>query len=61
MHSKPRKPRRIDRIFVGKMTRFSQYRELGGNAIEGERDQLGKNGRRYPSDHLAVGVKIEMG
>ncbi|GAA5986376.1 hypothetical protein JCM5350_002898 [Sporobolomyces pararoseus] len=59
--TKPRKPRRIDRIYVSKNTRHSQYREIGGEAIEGEKDKLGKGGKSYPSDHLAVGIKIEIG
>ncbi|GAA5962108.1 hypothetical protein JCM3765_005524 [Sporobolomyces pararoseus] len=59
--TKPRKPRRIDRIYVSKGTKYSQYRELGGQAIEGEKDKLGKGGKSYPSDHLAVGIKIEIG
>ncbi|GAA6007041.1 hypothetical protein JCM11491_001486 [Sporobolomyces phaffii] len=54
---KPRKPRRIDRIYVSKGTRHGQYRELGGDAIDGERDACGRGGKRYPSDHLAIGSR----
>ncbi|GAA5896643.1 uncharacterized protein JCM6883_006968 [Sporobolomyces salmoneus] len=58
---KPRKPRRIDRIYVSKGMKCSQYREMGGQAIEGEKDRLGKGGRMFPSDHLAVGMWVELG
>jgi endonuclease/exonuclease/phosphatase family metal-dependent hydrolase len=58
--TKPRKPRRIDRIYVSKGTKYGQYRELGGEALSGEKDQLGKGGKRYPSDHLAVGIRVEL-
>lgn len=58
--SKPRRPRRIDRIYVSKGTKSSHYRELGDEAIPGEKDKLGKGGKRYPSDHLAVGVRVSL-
>ncbi|GAA6059068.1 hypothetical protein JCM10212_002039 [Sporobolomyces blumeae] len=59
--SKPRKPRRIDRIYVSRGTKVDRYREVGDEAIEGETDPLGKRGQKWPSDHVGVGARITLG
>ncbi|GAA5942293.1 uncharacterized protein JCM15063_002962 [Sporobolomyces koalae] len=58
--SYPRKPRRIDRIYVSKHTRSSQYSHMGDEPIVGGKDRLGKGGKSFPSDHLAVRVQIDL-
>ncbi|GAA5974071.1 hypothetical protein JCM11641_008246 [Rhodosporidiobolus odoratus] len=70
---KPRRPRRIDRVYVapgeggggggGGSVEVVQYKQIGQAPLEGkgERDRLGKGGRRYASDHEGVWVEVEWG
>ncbi|GAA5940870.1 hypothetical protein JCM10213_007990 [Rhodosporidiobolus nylandii] len=69
---KPRKPRRIDRVFLssspssspGATAKVLKYTELGASPLvndrgQPERDRCGKGGRAFASDHLGVAVKWE--
>ncbi|GAA5890918.1 hypothetical protein JCM6882_008856 [Rhodosporidiobolus microsporus] len=65
---KPRKPRRIDRVYVsappGLGGRVKTYAEIGGEPLKDERggevrDRMGKGGRAYASDHVGVRVEVE--
>lgn len=71
---KPRKPRRIDRVYFcgggaeeeGRMrgrVRATGYAHLGGERpLEGgQRDRTGRGGRAWASDHEAVRVVLEWG
>lgn len=71
---RPRKVRRIDRVYVSGpsssatlddhdsavVVRCTLYRHLGGEPLVGEeeRDRLGRDGRRFASDHEAVLVEL---
>ncbi|GAA5853480.1 hypothetical protein JCM8547_002473 [Rhodosporidiobolus lusitaniae] len=61
---KPRKSRRIDRVYASfspsssESLEVKEYEHLGAEPLEGERDRLGRNGRAFASDHEAVRVRV---
>lgn len=78
---RPRKVRRIDRVYVSSVgpssardnneshdspspvvVQCTLYQHLGGEPLVGkeERDRLGRDGRRFASDHEAVLVQLEL-
>lgn len=64
--SRPRKPRRIDRILVGGAGRGVGYEEVGKEQVRGKDgkrvwDRNGYEGRAWPSDHLGVVGTVRVG
>lgn len=60
---KPRKVRRIDRVYVepGRSARVRRYEHLGGRPLEGgERDECGRDGGVFASDHEGVLVEVDV-
>lgn len=60
---KPRKVRRIDRVYVepGHGVSVRRYEHLGGTPLEGgERDECGRDGGVFASDHEGVLVEVDV-
>ncbi|KAK4332568.1 Endonuclease/exonuclease/phosphatase [Rhodotorula toruloides] len=58
---KPRKVRRIDRVYLSREdVQVRGYEHRGGQPLEGETDGCGKDGGMFASDHEAVVVEVEV-